>query len=146
MQCYSFTCMFGPLMHNQDQIDDIAWTGGSRLISGACSLQCKGRTSQSGDVPAEVLQNLCCTLARKKDWQWRSTYLEVCSPVRLAGGNILWVNHLYPAQTVSHSHLTVLPRRRHVEPTWSQMRLKYQAQWFLIFALEIIIIFYFYGT
>lgn len=69
---HSLVC-FGPLMHNQDQIDYIAWTGDRRLISRACSLQCKGRASQSGDVLAEVSQNLCCMLARKEDWQWRST-------------------------------------------------------------------------
>ncbi len=35
--------------------------------------------------------------------------LEVHFTVRLAGGNILWFNHHYPTQTVSHSHFILLP-------------------------------------
>lgn len=75
---HSLVCR-GPPTHNQDQIDDIAWTGDSRLISRVSSLRCKGRASQSGDVPAEVSQNLCHMLARKQDWQWTSTQAWKCA-------------------------------------------------------------------
>lgn len=34
--------------------------------------------------------------------------LEVCFPMRLAGGNILWFTHHYPAQTVSSSLLALI--------------------------------------
>lgn len=37
--------------------------------------------------------------------------LEVCFPMRLAGGNILWFTHHYPAQTVSSSLLALIPAK-----------------------------------
>lgn len=64
--------------------------------------------------------------------------LEVCFPTRLAGGNILWFTHHYPAHTVSHSHFTLLPLWRQALPTWAPVELNYRAQCFFFLSFFII--------
>lgn len=96
MQCHAFPCMFWST-DAQSRSNRYAWTGDSRLISRATSLQCKKRASQSGDVPAEVFQNLCCMLAIKQDWQWRIMYLGTALPNKTSRWKCSVIQPLLPS-------------------------------------------------
>lgn len=86
---HSLGC-FGPPMHNQDQIDDIAWTGDSRLFSGASSLY-----SVRGELHSQVMFRLKSLKTSAVCWpesrpdSGGACSLDVRFPTRLAGGNIL---------------------------------------------------------
>lgn len=110
---------FRPLMHDQHQMDGIAWAGDNRLISSSVHYNVRGVLCSKVMLQLYSLKKSAVCWPENRTDSITARGPKVCFLTRLAGGNMLWFHHHCPNETVSHSHFKVFPLHRHVQPTWS---------------------------